>query len=214
MSNPFFSVIIPAHNAENHIRKLLDSIASQSFRDYEIIVICDNCTDNTEQIAREYGAITENVSFGRDGLSRDRGIELAQGRYILFADDDDWFLHEFCFEQLAEILYRSPGIQVLAFGYIFRTKGYKAPSYEELYTPRIAHVWAKCWHRQTVLDAGAKFGDAVFSSDTYFLKAMKDYLGGYASSYDMPIYYYNFMRQGSQTDLFCKGIIHQSPVAE
>ena len=99
MSNPVFSVIVPAHNAENHIRRLLDSIAAQTFTDYELIVVCDNCTDSTEQIAQLYGARTERVSFGRDGLARDRGIELARGSWILFADDDDWFMHENVFQE-------------------------------------------------------------------------------------------------------------------
>ena len=106
------------------------------------------------------------------------------------------------------------GIIVLAFGYVFRTKGYKAPAGDELFTPRIAHVWAKAWRRTSVLDAGAKFGDAVFSSDTYFLKAMKEYTDGFTQTFNMPIYYYNFLRLGSQTDLFVKGRIRQSPVAE
>ena len=49
-----FSIIIPAHNAAEYIRKGLDSIKSQSYKDYELIVVCDACTDNTEAIAREY----------------------------------------------------------------------------------------------------------------------------------------------------------------
>ena len=216
MSEPFFSVIVPAHNASGHIRKLLDSVASQSSRDYELIVVCDNCTDDTEQIARGYGAVTESVSFGRDGLSRDRGIELASGTWILFADDDDWFLHEYVFQQIHDAImnHAGTGIDVLAFGYIFRTKGYRPPFGQELYTPRVAHVWAKCWRRQAVIDAGAKFGDAVFSSDTYFLRAMREYCNGEAFPLNMPMYYYNFMRPGSQTDLFVHGKIRQSPVAE
>lgn len=216
MKSTLLSVIIPAYNAENHIRKLLDSIAAQSFHDYEIIVICDSCTDNTQKIAQEYGAITESVSFHRDGLARDRGVELANGQWILFADDDDWFLHEYCFQQLADVIMNGNGngLDVIAFGYVFRTKGYKEPFGKELFTPRIAHVWSKCWRKQAILNAGAKFTDAVFSSDTYFLKSMREYCNGQALPFNMPLYYYNFMRKGSQTDLFRQGIIRQSTVAE
>lgn len=210
MSSPKFSVIVPAYNAEHHIRPLLDSIARQHYRDYELIVICDSCTDNTEAIAREYGAITESVSFGRDGLTRDRGLDIATGEWILFADDDDWFLHEYCFTQLADMVGRH-GEDVLNFAYVWKDRGYIAPDAATIFKPRVAHVWANAWKRETIGDA--RFGDATFCSDTYFLRAMHQRVHHFFL-WDMPMYYYNFMRRGSQTDLFCKGIIHQSPVAE
>ena len=212
MSTPMFSIIVPAYNAENHIRRLLNSIKSQSFHDYELIVVCDSCADDTERIAQEYGAVTERVSFGRDGLTRDRGIELATGEWILFADDDDWYIHEYCFQQLADyIAHNGADADMIAFGYIFRTKGYITPTDDNIFKPRIAHVWSSCWRRSAIRNA--RFGNAVFSSDTYFLKAMKPNVNKYLL-FNMPLYYYNFMRKNSQTDLFCRGIIRQSPVAE
>ena len=44
-----FSIIIPAHNAADHIRNALESVAEQTFEDYEVIVVCDSCTDDTEE---------------------------------------------------------------------------------------------------------------------------------------------------------------------
>ena len=104
MSKPFFSIVIPAHNAEGHIRVLLNSIREQTFSDYEIIVVCDSCTARPEEIAREYGAITDRVQFGCDGLTRDRALELVSGEWILFADDDDWFLRVDSFQTLADFI--------------------------------------------------------------------------------------------------------------
>ena len=207
MSNPFFSVIIPAHNSQEYILHGLDSICNQSFRDYELLVICDSCTDNTEQIAKSYGAHTHTVSFGRDGLTRDKGIELATGQYVLFMDDDDWFIHEYCFQQIHDAI---AGQDMLAFGCIFKSRGYLPPHPDRFFTPRISHVWTKAWRRDAI--GSARFGDAVFSSDTYFLRCMRDNVHTYAML-DMPIYYYNFKRPGSQTDLFCRGIIRETPVA-
>ena len=54
MGAPFFSVIVPEHNSAEFMRKGLDSIRDQSFTDYELIVVCDACSDNTAEIAREY----------------------------------------------------------------------------------------------------------------------------------------------------------------
>ena len=95
-----FSIIIPAHNAAEHIQNALDSVTEQTFTDYELIVICDSCTDNTEQIAKEYGAITEKVAYHCDGPTRSRGLDIAKGDWILFMDDDDWWLHEYVLEQI------------------------------------------------------------------------------------------------------------------
>ena len=49
-----FSVIIPAYNAADHIKKTLHSVKQQTFTDYELIVVCDSCTDDTAGIALGY----------------------------------------------------------------------------------------------------------------------------------------------------------------
>lgn len=217
MSKPFFSIIIPAYNAEGHIRTLLNSIWEQVFASYELIIVCDSCTDRTFDIACEYVRPCTNdqvhiVDYGRDGLSRDEGILNATGQWILFADDDDWFVHQFCFQQLHDcIRSQDNDVDLIAFGYECRNRGYIKPERKNVFTPRIDHVWSSCWRRDRIGDA--HFGDAVFCSDTYFLRDMKPRVRRF-EILDTPIYYYNFMRTGSQTDLFCKGIIRQSPVAE
>ena len=209
--NPFFSVIIPAYNAENHIRKGLDSIKAQTFRNYELIIVCDRCTDNTEQIAKEYGARTECVDYGRDGLTRDKGITMATGQYVLFMDDDDWFLHEFVFQQLHDKLFiLGDDVDALAFASIFKGRGYVKLKADEVFKPAVGHVWSVCWKRSAI--KYARFGNAVFCSDTYFLKSIEMNVNR-LEVWDMPIYYYNFKREGSQTDLFIKGKIRQSPIA-
>ena len=97
-----FSIIIPAYNAEDRIRKVLDSVVQQTYKDYELIVVCDSCKDKTEEIAKEYGAKTFAVNFHNDGSSRNSGLDNAKGDWVLFLDDDDWWLHEFVLQQLAE----------------------------------------------------------------------------------------------------------------
>ena len=54
MSEPFFSVILPMHNSAGFVRKMLGSIRRQSFKNYELICICDKCTDDTAKIAMGY----------------------------------------------------------------------------------------------------------------------------------------------------------------
>ena len=110
-----FSIIIPAHNSASYIRKALDSIKAQTFKDYELIVVCDSCTDNTQAIAEEYGATTVKVGYGRDGLTRNEGLARANGEYVLFMDDDDWWLHEYVLSQLNDKLEECPDVDVIVF---------------------------------------------------------------------------------------------------
>ena len=117
-----FSVIIPAYNAEDRIRKVLESIKIQEFTDYELIVVCDSCTDNTEKIAREeYGAITSEETFHNDGLSRSTGLDMASGDYILFLDDDDWWISDDILTMLDKVIdSSSPVIDIFQFGFIWK----------------------------------------------------------------------------------------------
>lgn len=191
-----FSVIIPAHNAEDHIRKALESIRSQTFKDYELIVICDSCTDNTQHVAEEYGAITERVGFGRDGLTRNRGLAKAKGEYVLFMDDDDWWLHEFVLEQLDKKLNENPGLDALCFSFIFKGVKYATP-WGNAGKHWIA-CWCKCWKREFIQDC--RFSGESMSSDVTFHR-MAMAKNPKLLDWDMPMYYYNYMRKGSQTEL-------------
>ena len=190
-----FSVIIPAHNAEGYIRKALDSIKNQTFTDYELIVVCDSCTDNTASIAHEYGAIVEEVKFERDGFTRNRGIDIAQGEYLLFMDDDDWWLHEFVLEQLDRKLKEIPETDILCFSFIFKGWKYAAPKGNKGH--RWIAVWNKCWRREfignTRFPGMPRISDSFFDADM-FKKNPRVY------DWDMPMYYYNFLRKGSQTE--------------
>ena len=179
-----FSIIIPAYNAENHIEKALESIKQQTFQDYELIVVCDSCTDRTEEIAKSYGATTYAVNFGLDGLTRNVGIDHAVGERLLFMDDDDWWLHEYVLEQLAE---RVGDEDVLRFSFIW--KGVKYARCDNYIA-----VWNKCWRRSFVGDT--RFSDKKYWSDVDFHNAMMA-KNPYILDWDMPMYYYNYMREGS-----------------
>ena len=186
--NPKYSIIIPAHNGEQYIRKCLDSVVSQWYRNYELIVICDRCEDDTEKIAKSYRAITMNVDFGRDGLTRNAGLDIAQGEFVLFLDSDDWWLHEFVLGQIDSRM--TPFVDLLYFSFIWKGRGYCEQSPERNYIA----VWNKCWRRAFIGDT--RFTDRKFWSDEDFNRAMS-YKQGNRVFWDMPMYYYNFMREGS-----------------
>jgi glycosyltransferase involved in cell wall biosynthesis len=91
-----FSVVIPCYNEADYIADTINSLRAQSFTDgYEIIVVDNNCTDNTAEIARHLGARV--VTEARPGVcnARQRGSEISNGEIIISADADttyptDW----------------------------------------------------------------------------------------------------------------------------
>lgn len=89
------SVIVPAYNVEKYISSCLNSLLNQTKKEIEIIVIDDGSTDNTLNILNEYKKNNPSkihiVSQENQGLSitRNNGIKLSTGKYILFVDGDD-----------------------------------------------------------------------------------------------------------------------------
>ena len=94
--SPFLSVIIPIYNVEPYIRKCIDSILVQSFRDFELILVDDASPDHCPQICDEYAKKDERVKvihhLMNQGLvcARKAGLKLACAPYITFVDGDDW----------------------------------------------------------------------------------------------------------------------------
>ena len=89
------SVIIPAYNISHYVGECLDSLVHQTYKDMEIIVVDDGCTDNTCSIVEEYVSKYPQVSLlhkKNGGLSdaRNFGIPYAKGEYIAFLDSDDF----------------------------------------------------------------------------------------------------------------------------
>jgi glycosyltransferase involved in cell wall biosynthesis len=91
---PEVSVIIPTYNSSRYLTQAVDSILGQSFKDYEVLVIDDGSTDDTQAVMRRYGSPVRYIHKENGGVStaRNRGIAESRGRYVAFLDaDDTWF---------------------------------------------------------------------------------------------------------------------------
>jgi glycosyltransferase involved in cell wall biosynthesis len=88
---PLVSVIIPVYNGEKFIGQALESVYSQTFRDFEVVVIDDGSTDGTLSVLDAYRdrLILLKNSHGGPASSRNRGLEIARGSFIAFLDADD-----------------------------------------------------------------------------------------------------------------------------
>ena len=91
---PVVSVVIPAYNAAWCVRKAVDSVLAQDFRDFEAIVVDDGSTDDTAAVLTGYGDAIRVVRQANGGMSsaRNAGIRAARGELIAFLDSDDWWL--------------------------------------------------------------------------------------------------------------------------
>ncbi len=96
MVSPKISVIVPVYNAERFLCRCMQSIYSQTFTDYEIILVNDGSTDDSLAICNEYAKKDDRITVidkenGGAGSARNMGIEVAKGEYLAFPDVDDWF---------------------------------------------------------------------------------------------------------------------------
>ena len=98
---PVISVVVPVYGTEKYLRKCLDSILGQTYKNIELIVVNDASTDNSEEIIKEYLLKYDNMKYVRHkenrGLFQARisGAEEATGDYIAFVDSDDYISVDF-----------------------------------------------------------------------------------------------------------------------
>lgn len=89
-----FSIIIPVYNAQDTIRRTLQSVLNQTFSSYEIIVVNDGSRDNSARILQEFAhypqvTVLNQINAGVSA-ARNSGLQQASGEYVLFLDADDW----------------------------------------------------------------------------------------------------------------------------
>lgn len=100
---PVVSVVIPAYNAAWCVRKAIDSVLAQEFREFELLVVDDGSTDDTAAVLALYGDAIRVVRQRNGGLSnaRNAGIRESRGEFVAFLDADDWWLPEKLGRQIA-----------------------------------------------------------------------------------------------------------------
>lgn len=92
-NNPVVSVVMPAYNAEKYLREAIDSILTQTYKDFEFIIINDGSTDRTKEIIQSYSdpriIYLENEKNSGICVTLNKGLDAARGRYIARMDSDD-----------------------------------------------------------------------------------------------------------------------------
>lgn len=91
---PKITVVMPAYNSERYIEKAIESVLSQGFSDFELIVVNDGSSDNTPNIISRFNDSRIRIISQENrgpGASRNNALKIASGDYVMFLDSDDWY---------------------------------------------------------------------------------------------------------------------------
>lgn len=96
-SRPLVSIILPVYNREKYVSKAIEGVLSQTFDNYELVIVDDGSTDGSKAVVEQY-LNDSRVKYyyqensGKPSIARNRGIEKASGEWLAFIDSDDcWF---------------------------------------------------------------------------------------------------------------------------
>ena len=117
-SQSLVSVIIPVYNREKYIAETIQSVLTQTYDSWEIIIVNDGSVDRSEEIALSFGEQIRYVSQTNQGIgaARNAGVRLAKGAFLAFLDSDDLWIPDKLTKQMA-VLLGTPSLD-MAFGYV------------------------------------------------------------------------------------------------
>lgn len=179
---PTVSVVMPAYNAEKYLREAIESVLSQTFTDFEFIIINDGSTDNTKDIILSYEDLRivylENERNSGICVTLNKGLDVARGKYIARMDSDDISLPERLAKQVE---YMESHLEIGALGTDFEVFGEDIKSYvfTQLHTPeecKAGLLFNSCFAhpsvmiRRSVLDInGLRYKDEYRGLEDYEL---------------------------------------------
>lgn len=139
---PRFSIIVPLYNKAPYVRHALESIAAQTFRDYEVIVVDDGSTDGSLDVVRDFVRndgmsrlrLNEPLTLNDGRLTilsqpnagvaaaRNNGVEKSKGEYVCFLDADDWWEPNYL-EEMDKLIREYPDAGLYATNYVYYKPG-------------------------------------------------------------------------------------------
>ncbi len=99
-NEPLISIVIPTYNRKEMLLRAINSVLAQNYDNYEILIIDDCSTDGTKDMIEALNKIIPTLKYFwnsknmNSGYNRNLGYKMSQGKYIVFLDDDDFYLDE------------------------------------------------------------------------------------------------------------------------
>ena len=208
------SVIVPVYNIEKYIGKCIQSVLSQTYTDFELLLINDGSKDSSGEICSSWAkkdARIRVISKENEGVSvaRNLGIDSAKGEFIFFLDGDDWISPE-CLEKM--LLRMTPEVDAVisewdepedeGYDSVLITKKKQKEGlvsneeiwkdiYESFFYPKV--LWGKLYRKELWNNVRLKKG-MIYSEDTY---AMLEVFQNVRSLYSIQEPLYNYLQRGS-----------------
>ena len=221
---PKYSVIVPVYNSEKYLRGCIESITSQTFSDFELILIEDGSPDGCGKICDEYALNDPRVKAvhkenGGASSARNRGLDVAEGEYIVFIDSDDTIPSDYL-ETFSKL---DCDINICGFKRCF-VDGECEISPEEdknidnatddillelMQTGRMYTAWGKVIKRELIMKAGnLRFKTNIsYGEDTMFVMTVFKYCKTVGLT-SKTLYYYNKCNVQSLTSKLTVKLVH------
>lgn len=212
MSKPKISIIVPVYNTEKYLHQCVESILSQSFKDFELLLIDDGSRDGSGVICDEYASNDKRVRVWHQenqgvSVARDVGLEHAQGEWIYFPDSDD-IITEDAFETMVSMVY--DGVDYVICGYeVYDENGnctyaiaerkqrliMRDKALIEMFTPTDyryqGYLWNKLFNASIIRDNNLRFVKGIkFNEDRLFNVDYLCHIDGNVAYSTTPIYKY------------------------
>lgn len=188
-SLPLFSIVIPIYNVGKYLVPCIESILSQTCRNYEIVLVDDGSTDNSPEVCDEYAKNNENIKVihkvnGGQSTARNAGFEVSVGEYVYFMDSDDYLVNKDVLSKIERCIKEThDDIVAFKFKKWFESSGQevdcsfnyklKLPSHDYVtvclqLTNKDAFynaAWCKVVKRSVLVDNGIKFQVGIVGED-------------------------------------------------
>ena len=176
-----FTVAISAYNIENYVKRAIDSVLNQTFKNYELLVIDDCSTDSTMEVIKQ--VVGQNAKIlqtkknsGTAAASRNIAIENAQGEYLLFLDGDDELYSNETLKEIDEHI-KENKYDIIYLGYenVGHTENYYRISNKEnstrearLICDESFSVSSKVWNVEFLRNNNIRFKEGMYYEDELF----------------------------------------------
>lgn len=179
---PKVTVIIPVYNSEKYIGRCLDSVLNQTYKDFEILIVNDGSKDNSQKIIDSYNEKYSHkiISIEQENkgvaITRNESIKKANGKYIMFIDNDDYLDSDYIETFVKNI--EADDYDIVLGGYRRPTETGKIIKKLQLKNEEwskfmITAPWAKIYKKQYLIKNNITFLSTNLGEDVYFnLKAM------------------------------------------